>query len=100
MVTTEVKNNNLDKIRWNCRRGMLELDKILISFFDVNYADLPEKRQIQFEELLSKTDQNLYDWLVLGVNLPVDNASLQDFILVIRYFSSKTMYNELACGLN
>jgi antitoxin CptB len=99
MITTAAKNNNLPKIRWDCRRGMLELDKILISFFDLHYTNLPETRQVQFIALLSKSDQTIYDWLVLGINLPID-ASMQDFILVIRYLSSKIIHSGLACGLN
>ena len=55
---------NLARLRWACRRGMLELDFLLQRFFDKEYLQLSPAAQKNFEELLSCNDQELFDWLV------------------------------------
>lgn len=48
-----------NRIRWRCRRGMLELDLILLQFFDTHYAQLPAAEQQTFEALLQLQDDAL-----------------------------------------
>lgn len=57
-------NEQYAKLRWNCRRGMLELDLLLSAFLDKAFNNLSEAEKIQFEQLLACTDQELYYWLV------------------------------------
>lgn len=62
-------NETLDKkhlarLRWHCRRGMLELDLLLQTFLERKYPKLSVKDQQLFEELLSWQDQDLYNCLV------------------------------------
>jgi len=52
------------EIRWQCRRGMLELDILLLSFFDTKYAELSLDAKQGFCDLLTCSDQELYEWLV------------------------------------
>jgi antitoxin CptB len=52
------------EIRWQCRRGMLELDILLLSFFDKKYAELSLDAKQDFCDLLTCSDQALYEWLV------------------------------------
>lgn len=59
-----------DRIRWACRRGMLELDILLLGFFDGAYASLPEPLKHQFVELLESADQDLHRWLLSYENAP------------------------------
>lgn len=54
----------LQRIRWQCRRGMLELDVLLQKFFDQHYQQLSPIDQINFEKLLTSADQDLYRWLL------------------------------------
>lgn len=54
----------MERLRWACRRGMLELDIILNDFLDTQYFTLTEAQQKAFEGLLSCTDQELFRWLV------------------------------------
>jgi antitoxin CptB len=51
-------------LRWHCRRGMLELDLLLLPFLEKKYPDLSEQEKLLFEQLLACEDQDLYDWLV------------------------------------
>ncbi len=48
----------------NCRRGMLELDVILLNFLDVRYYDLDLQFKRDFYDFLLESDENLYSWLV------------------------------------
>jgi antitoxin CptB len=52
------------KLHWQCRRGMLELDLLLIPFLEKTYPHLNETQQEIFVRLLACHDQDLYAWLV------------------------------------
>jgi antitoxin CptB len=51
----------LERARWRCRRGLLELDIVLLRFMDKYYTQLNEVELQQFEELLSLSDNELWD---------------------------------------
>ena len=55
----------LDKVRWHCRRGLLELDIILERFNRQHLAVLAPGQLEQFKELLALDDNHLLD-LILG----------------------------------
>lgn len=57
-------SRNLGKIRWQCRRGMLELDIILTRFFDQYFLTLSDQEQEAFIQLLKRQDPELYTWLL------------------------------------
>lgn len=59
------------RLRWQCRRGMLELDLMLERFVDNCYADLPIKTKQAFHQLLKCQDQFLLDYL-MGQDTPSD----------------------------
>ena len=52
------------KILWQCRRGLWELDAILIQFVEQNFDDLDISNQNLFKELLSYEDVEVFDLLV------------------------------------
>jgi len=52
------------KILWQCRRGLWELDAILIPFVEENFDDLDSNNQKLFIELLSYEDVEVFDLLV------------------------------------
>ena len=62
---------NLGRLRWQCRRGMLELDLLLQGFLDTGFGELSEERQRTFVRMLEYPDQLLLDWLV-GEIFPAD----------------------------
>ena len=61
MATT----GELGKIRWHCRRGLLELDLILEQFNSRHLEWLDAEQLARFEELLVFPDNDLLD-LVMG----------------------------------
>ncbi len=69
----------VNRLRWQCRRGMLELDLLLLPFFDKYYLDLSPSGQTLFEQLLSYQDQDLYQILVKQ-NTSVENPMLREMV--------------------
>jgi antitoxin CptB len=55
----------LERTRWRCRRGLLELDIVLQRFVDKHYEKLDEKALRQFEALLDLADNDLWDMIGL-----------------------------------
>ncbi len=53
-----------ERIRWACRRGMLELDLFLVPFYEHCYQELSEKEKETFAELLTAIDPELLEWLM------------------------------------
>ncbi|MBL79190.1 MAG: hypothetical protein CMH70_04035 [Nitrosomonadaceae bacterium] len=73
---------NLNRIRWRCRRGMLELDIILQGFVDKHYMQLNEAEQEQFDALLSLSDNDLWDTIMSKKK--VGNRKLQPVLQLIQ----------------
>ena len=53
----------LDRIRWRCRRGMLELDIVLQGFVDKHYMQLNKTELKHFDTLLCLPDNDLWDMI-------------------------------------
>ena len=56
---------DLDRVRWRCRRGLLELDLVLVDFLERSYGRLDAEERRLFDELLEQPDNVLLD-LALG----------------------------------
>ena len=54
----------LERARWRCCRGLLELDILLERFMDEHYAVLGEDELRQFETLLDLPDNDLWDMIM------------------------------------
>ena len=54
-----------DRIRWRCRRGLLELDLVLERFLQQRFDGLDAGDRRLFDELLDEPDNELLD-LALG----------------------------------
>ena len=52
------------RLRWRCRRGMRELDRILEGFLEREYAGLDSTQRQRFAELLELPDPDLHAYLV------------------------------------
>ncbi|NCA71291.1 MAG: succinate dehydrogenase assembly factor 2 family protein [Sphingobacteriia bacterium] len=58
------------RLRWQCRRGMLELDHLLNRFLDLGYGDLSATQRRDFTRLLAEQDQRLSDWFMSRAEPP------------------------------
>mgnify|MGYP000206137462 CR=1 FL=1 len=54
---------SVEKLQWQCRRGMLELDLIFKEFLDNRYSSLEDTDKLLFVELLKHSDQDLQSWI-------------------------------------
>ena len=54
-----------DRIRWRCRRGLLELDLVLTRFLAAGFEQLTPAQRETFSGLLARADTDLWD-LVSG----------------------------------
>lgn len=70
------------RLRWQCRRGMLELDLLLLGFLDHGYDALPPAGRRAFETLLAAPDPLLYEYL-LGGTVPIDK-DVADVVRQVR----------------
>lgn len=69
------------RLRWACRRGMLELDVLLAPFVEQGYDALTTAQQQDFERLLACDDPDLFAWF-MG-HAKSDDASLQALVQLI-----------------
>jgi len=74
--------------RWQCRRGMLELDLLLNNFVEKRVDMLDDQQRQTFELLLSYPDQTLLD-LLLGNSVSSD-PSISVIVQQIRTTSFST----------
>lgn len=70
------------RLAWQCRRGMLELDVILIPFLEQHFSSLDKAEQLLFEQLLKHPDPDLYTWL-MGYG-ECSHADLEPIITLVR----------------
>ena len=60
-----------NRIAWQCRRGMRELDELLKMFLERGYNELAAAERETFERLLESPDAVLLEWL-MGRMIPAD----------------------------
>ena len=71
-----------DRIQWNCRRGLLELDLVLERFLQRYFDDLNADEVNVFKALLAFEDNDLLD-MVMGRAEPL-NTRLSGVLEKIR----------------
>ena len=59
---TEIHNKA--RIRWACRRGMLELDVLFMPFVDEAFDSLSVQQQSVLQRLLEADDPDLFAWFM------------------------------------
>ena len=74
--------DDLKRLRWHSRRGMLELDLILVPFAEQQLEALGDERLARYRNLLAQEDQDLFSWFIRR-NQPASSElkDMVDFIL-------------------
>lgn len=62
---------SIKRIHWQCRRGVLELDTILLAFYKKVFPSLSDEEKELFSQLLGYTDPELLAWLLEAKPCPV-----------------------------
>lgn len=52
------------RLRWACRRGMLELDVLFLPFVEEAYDELSEAQKEVFRRLITCDDPDLFAWFM------------------------------------
>ena len=73
---------NDSRLRWRCRRGMLELDLLLNQFLDQGYQYLDRSQRDLLDQVLDYPDQLLFD-LLLG-HMPSSDKDISNLVSKIR----------------
>lgn len=55
---------DIRRLKWQSRRGMLELDVLFVPFMEEAFEDLAQDDQDRFVKLLAEEDQDLFLWLM------------------------------------
>ena len=74
--------SELNRLRWKCRRGMLELDLVLNQFLEQDFSTLDVPAQQAFETLLEAGDEDL--WALISDEQKIPAAELQSVIQRLR----------------
>jgi antitoxin CptB len=64
-------HHDLGRLRWRCRRGMKELDRLLVAWLDRHGATASAPELDRFVRLLDAEDPDLWHW-VTGRRAPAD----------------------------
>jgi antitoxin CptB len=59
-----MSREELNRMQWAARRGMLELDLVLEPFVRLRYERLGDSDRRQFQQLMQCEDQDLFGWLL------------------------------------
>ncbi|MET0052787.1 MAG: succinate dehydrogenase assembly factor 2 [Candidatus Thiodiazotropha sp.] len=74
--------DEISRLRWQCRRGMLELDYLFEAFLERQYRGLDPQMQAAFVALLEHPDPVLHAWCIIGE--PPGDERLAELIRLIR----------------
>ena len=74
---------------WRCRRGIRELDSVLMPFAEDCYDELSTLEKARLRALLGCQDTQLLDW-ILGREMP-DEEDLRNLITSIIRYSKESM---------
>lgn len=77
-----------NRLFWGSRRGMLELDLILMPFVEEAYPSLAAEDQARYETLLAEQDQDMFTWF-LGRKDPADPDLLRIVELIREHARKK-----------
>jgi antitoxin CptB len=81
-IISDEELKNIERLRWQCRRGMLELDMLLEGFLHQHYLSLSPRLQRLFHQLLDFPDPIIHSWCVGGEN--PDDDEFHELVQSIR----------------
>ncbi|MFV3379119.1 MULTISPECIES: succinate dehydrogenase assembly factor 2 [Pseudomonas] len=76
-----VEQTELNRLFWHSRRGMLELDVLLVPFTQEVYPTLSEGDRELYRRLLTCEDQDMFGWFMERTES--DDPELQRMVRII-----------------
>ncbi len=77
-----------NRLFWASRRGMLELDLVLLPFLEKIYPTLEQEDKERYWRLLDSEDQDMFGWFLRREN--PDDSDLLKIVQIIRDTRSET----------
>ena len=66
-----IEDAEVRRLRWRCRRGMRELDQLLLRYLDGRWPAADDSERKQFLRLLDCEDDKLWQWFMGREPAPV-----------------------------
>ncbi|MEO7392147.1 MAG: succinate dehydrogenase assembly factor 2 [Ramlibacter sp.] len=88
MVEELIDERSLSKLKWRCRRGLLENDLLIERFFARHAASLTQRQAAALSELMELADNDLLD-LLLRRSEPAGAINSSDVRQVIELLRSQ-----------
>lgn len=60
--STETPADHYRRLAWQCRRGIKEVEVVLVPFFEQHFMALSLADQALFEKLLQEQDVDMFEW--------------------------------------
>lgn len=61
-VSSGQEDDDVRRLRWQCRRGIKEVEVLLEPFFEECYVGLCAEDKLLFEKLLEQHDVEMFEW--------------------------------------
>ena len=75
------ENPEIKRLRWRCRRGMRELDQLMLRYLDQRWPSADDAERAVFLQVLDCEDDKLWRWF-MGRERP-ENAELDAIVTLI-----------------
>jgi antitoxin CptB len=75
------ENPEIKRLRWRCRRGMRELDQLMLRYLDQCWPTAEDAERALFLQVLDCEDDKLWRWF-MGRERP-ENAELDAIVSLI-----------------
>ena len=77
----DTENPEIKRLRWRCRRGMRELDQLMLRYLDQRWTTADDLERSNFLMLLDTEDDKLWRWF-MGRERP-ENENLEAIVNAI-----------------
>ena len=79
---TDADELEFKRLRWRCRRGMRELDQLLVRYLEREWRQAPDSERGVFLRLLETEDDKLWHWFMAQELAP--DAEVAQLVAHIR----------------
>lgn len=83
MDQKEKEEQEIRRLWWHSRRGMLELDNILVPFTETQFRSLSETDKAVYRRMIDCEDQDLFDWFMEKAISP--DAEIQRMVMRVLH---------------
>ena len=73
MDLQEAESPEIKRLRWRCRRGMRELDQLMLRYLDARWPIADDAERKLFLQLLDCEDDKLWRWF-MGLERPEEES--------------------------